>query len=387
VALSVGVLAFPMASPVWGGNPWATYKMVNTLATLHRNDTFHLVFYGELDNEVSRANVGRLLKLNPNVKSQVLEKGKAAIRWCEENMDVVWGPVSGILRTERVPQVFTLHDMRMFTRYSESYTGHLRHRAGLDHAMRLARVAVVISRSTREEALKVYHKKEYERKVDLVYWGVPQSFDDAGSVAPRMPPGLGTDDFITVIYDPLPQKRMDLLRTVVPILDGHGWEMVCIGALRGGRRDRLVDHPRVHYLGYVEPSLFPAYIKASRLFLFPSEYEGFGTPPYEAMSLGVPVLYNARCRALREEIGQLSHSFDSDEALPGALEGLIASERTRVEHVDECLQLVRRFSWEKAARQYMYLFQLAHDRAGSEVDFSPGKDRPSIEAVAGGVRP
>jgi glycosyltransferase involved in cell wall biosynthesis len=133
----------------------------------------------------------------------------------------------------------------------------------------------------------------------------------------------------------------------------------------------------------------PAYIKASSLFLFPSEYEGFGLPPYEAMSLGVPVLYNRRCAAFVECIGDATHSFGTDPELPAVLDSLMSSPERLRSHVDGCLGLVKRFDWAQAARQYMYLFDLARDRAGSKVDFSPGKDRPSIEAVApaGGARP
>jgi glycosyltransferase involved in cell wall biosynthesis len=389
VSISVGVLAFPMAHPVWGGNPWLVYRMVDALATQFPSDTFHLVFYEAPENEVSKANVGRLLSRHANVKSVVAAKGKEAIDWCRAHTDLAWGTVSGIMRTDALPQVFTLQDMRMFTKFRESYAGYLKHKAGLSFALKQAKVVSVISRTTRDEVLRFYPGKGYERKIDLVYIGVPAGFDDPLGIVAKRPPQVTTEHFITTIYDPLPQKRMELLGSITPLLDKHGWDLVCIGPLRGGSRDRVVHHPRVHYPGYAGLGDLPAYIKASSLFLFPSEYEGFGLPPYEAMSLGVPVLYNRRCAAFVECIGDATHSFGTDPELPAVLDSLMSSPERLRSHVDGCLGLVKRFDWAQAARQYMYLFDLARDRAGSKVDFSPGKDRPSIEAVApaGGARP
>jgi glycosyltransferase involved in cell wall biosynthesis len=127
----------------------------------------------------------------------------------------------------------------------------------------------------------------------------------------------------------------------------------------------------------------PSYIKASSLFLFPSEYEGFGLPPFEAMSLGVPVLYNSRCEVLREEIGDRARSFATDEELPERLGALLGSEDERAACVAGCADLLDRYSWAKAARQYRYLFQVAVDRPLSDIDFPSGAVRPSGEAADG----
>jgi len=385
VSLSIGILAFPMAHPVWGGIPWSVYRLTDALAAHFPEDMFHLVFYDEPSNDVSKRNLGRLLRTHRNITRTVLPKGDPAVRWCEKNADVVWGTVSGVLHTERVPQVVTLYDMRMFTRYRESYKNYLMHRAGLAYALKHARVAVAISKSTRAEVLKYYPGQGLERKLDLVYLGVPAGFDDPAGVKPLWPDYVEGEPFITTTYDPLPQKRMDLVKRVAPALDEHGWRLVCMGGHRGPKADRMYKHPRVHYPGFVGDDEFPSIVKASSLFLFMSEYEGFGYPPYEAMALGVPVLYNSRCDALRREVGGMAHSFATDDGLGEALDMLLSSESRRTEHVAEGLNLIKRFSWERAARQYMYLFRLAHDVP--EIDLRPGGTPTSLDQVAKGDAP
>jgi glycosyltransferase involved in cell wall biosynthesis len=381
VGLRVAALAFPLAAKVWGGISWATYRTVEAVSRVDPDSTFHLVFYEEPGHEFGRGTVDRLVSDRANLEKVVVPKGKEAIRWCEENADVVWGPASGILRTKKVPQVFTHHDMRMFGNLRESYTHYIKHRAGLNHAMKEAKVAVTVSLSTQQETLARYGGAKYAAKTCTVPWGVPAGFDDADDVEPMRPDFIEGGRFISCIYDPFPHKRMDLLERVTPLLDEHGWDLVIMGGMRGEGVDMVLDHPRVHYPGFVDYDLLPRYIKASSLFLFPSEYEGFGFPPYEAMALDVPVLYNRRCQALSVVVGDQSWSFSKDEDMVPLLGQLMDRYEMRKHHVEEARKLVRRFDWDLCGRRYMYLFETAHDHRSGRVDFTTGDPALPVEAI------
>jgi glycosyltransferase involved in cell wall biosynthesis len=47
---------------------------------------------------------------------------------------------------------------------------------------------------------------------------------------------------------------------------------------------------RVLFTGAVEQEELPVLFQSARLFVFPSYYEGFGTPPLEALAAGIPVI-------------------------------------------------------------------------------------------------
>jgi alpha-1,3-rhamnosyl/mannosyltransferase len=70
---------------------------------------------------------------------------------------------------------------------------------------------------------------------------------------------------------------------------------------------------RVHVVGRVEGTERNAFVAGARALLFPSQYEGFGAPLIEAMSLGVPVVC-ANTASLPEVAG------DAGVVLPLTLE-------------------------------------------------------------------
>jgi glycosyltransferase involved in cell wall biosynthesis len=225
------------------------------------------------------------------------------------------------------------------------------HRFGLRAAFARAKAVVAISPAT-FDALLPYVPRH---ALHLIPWGVPQGFLDGGAIEPKSPPEVDGHKYMTILYDPFPHKRLDLLENVVALLDEFGWDLVVMGSLRGSGAP--IDHPRVHYLGFVPEEDLPRYMKGSSLHLHTSEYEGFGHPPYEAMSLRVPVLYNRRCAALRDLMGDKAHTFDGDNDLEPRLYDLMECDETRTQHVDEAREWVRTWDWETTAALYIDLFR------------------------------
>jgi glycosyltransferase involved in cell wall biosynthesis len=51
---------------------------------------------------------------------------------------------------------------------------------------------------------------------------------------------------------------------------------------------------RIHFTGFVDQADLPELYRLAELFVFPSNYEGFGLPPLEAMACGCPVVASER---------------------------------------------------------------------------------------------
>ncbi|MGN0665954.1 MAG: glycosyltransferase family 4 protein [Huintestinicola sp.] len=106
---------------------------------------------------------------------------------------------------------------------------------------------------------------------------------------------------------------------------------------------------KVVFTGYVEDDDVPVLINGAKAFCFPSLYEGFGMPPLEAMSCGVPVIVSD-CSSLPEVVGDCGIKVDpySTESIADALIKILdddlASEQSLmgIEQADK-------FSWDKSA--------------------------------------
>jgi glycosyltransferase involved in cell wall biosynthesis len=116
-------------------------------------------------------------------------------------------------------------------------------------------------------------------------------------------------------------------------------------------RDLGVER-RVRFSGFVdEPGLADRYAAAD-VFVYLSEYEGFGLPVLEAMARGVPVVTSAR-PATGELFGDAALLVEPDdaEAVAGAVERVLSSPLLRDDLVARGRALAARHSWREAARR------------------------------------
>ena len=109
---------------------------------------------------------------------------------------------------------------------------------------------------------------------------------------------------------------------------------------------------RVSVLSYVTEDALWALYRRARVFVFLSEYEGFGMTPLEAMAAGIPTVVTDTPVA-RELYGDAAAFVP-----PGDLEGtasaivtLLKDEQARATAQQRAASLLQQYSWERAARE------------------------------------
>ncbi len=118
---------------------------------------------------------------------------------------------------------------------------------------------------------------------------------------------------------------------------------------------------------YKERILLPGFIadedkvalyNLASVFVYPSLYEGFGFPPLEALSCGVPVI-TSHASALPEVVGSAGILIDpyQPNELYLALEAVLADQELAKSLVEKGLFQARRFSWERAAAATLSVFR------------------------------
>lgn len=106
--------------------------------------------------------------------------------------------------------------------------------------------------------------------------------------------------------------------------------------------------------GYVERDDLPVLFSMTKLFVFPSTYEGFGMPPLEAMACGAPVLMS-NSSSLPEVGGDATEYFapKNTEELAQKLTELTSNPQKLSGMKSASLQQAKKFSWEASAHQFM----------------------------------
>jgi glycosyltransferase involved in cell wall biosynthesis len=121
--------------------------------------------------------------------------------------------------------------------------------------------------------------------------------------------------------------------------------------------ERLAAHPRVDR---VRDSLsnddIAREMAQARALVFPSEYEGFGLPPLEALCLGTPAVY-ARSAASAEVLRGVPGGYDaSDErSFREAFDQALRSSDQELRHLQSRLR--ERYSWEKVGQQTLEVYR------------------------------
>lgn len=116
---------------------------------------------------------------------------------------------------------------------------------------------------------------------------------------------------------------------------------------------------KVRFLGYVdhrENNLVDLYNGAD-LFVFPSFYEGWTSPPLEAMACGTPVI-TSNCSSIPETVGSAAMQIDPHEPdeLADAMEKVLSDKMLQSELIKKGFEQVALNTWEKAAARLIDIF-------------------------------
>ncbi|WP_205702929.1 glycosyltransferase family 4 protein [Botryobacter ruber] len=120
--------------------------------------------------------------------------------------------------------------------------------------------------------------------------------------------------------------------------------------------DFLKDN--VYFTGFVENEYLPLIYNSASLFVFPSIYEGFGTPPLEAMACGCPVIAS-NAASIPEISGPAALLFNPTDAvdLKEKLHALLTNKNKLEELRQSGQEHVRKFPWKTTAEKHIQIVE------------------------------
>ncbi len=249
-------------------------------------------------------------------------------------------------------------------------------------SMQKAARVVAVSENTRRDILRVYKGRVAPEKVVTVLEAADKRFQlPAGGqenawqmVNTRF--GLGDAPYILSVGVLQPRKNLSLLLDAFALvkLGPHPppHKLVIVGK-RGWLGEELDRQAaalppsvaeQIVWTGYVPDDDLPVLYGGADAFCYPSQYEGFGLPPLEAMACGCPVLC-VRASSLPEVVGTdaILLPADNSAAWADALDKLLGSPLVRARWRERGLARAAGFSWEQTARETLRVYQQVVEEA------------------------
>ncbi len=114
----------------------------------------------------------------------------------------------------------------------------------------------------------------------------------------------------------------------------------------------------VIFTGFVSEKEKQALLKNALCFVYPSLYEGFGIPVLEAMAAGCPVV-TSKTSSLPEVAGEAAVLVNPQKVdeIGLAIKKVLGSKRLQSNLRKKGLQQVKKFSWEKCARETLKVYE------------------------------
>ncbi len=241
------------------------------------------------------------------------------------------------------PYIVTIHDLTMFhfPRYEAStkskpvyWVKDKAHRFVVGHAARHAKSIIATSEFTKSDIMRTLSTSP--DKISVVYQApYTQTVKEASGSFERIQNVYNLNKkYILYVGAAYPHKNLIRLLNAWKIISDElrDYELILVGK-QDNFYTKIENHIKekqianVRLLGFVEDTELGALYAHASLFVYPSLYEGFGLPPLEALSYGVPVVASSAA-SIPEVLGEAAYFVDplSVEAIGEGIQRVLGSD-------------------------------------------------------------
>lgn len=226
----------------------------------------------------------------------------------------------------------------------------------LNFVKKRATKIIVVSEQSKRDLVK-YAEIEPE-KIEVIYNGINHDLFYPDEVKKN-------NKVFTIRYVgglSVPHKNTEALIEVAKVLEQKGYKFRM--EIGGGHPEKtnlplLVEKyglKSVHFVGFIPDADIRSFLSEADLFLYPSNYEGFGFPPLEAMACGTATI-SSNAGSLGEVLG--NGAFTVAPKIPhfvSAIESVIQNPILKYYFERMAVRQASKYTWEKSAEAHLNLF-------------------------------
>ncbi len=328
-------------------------------------------------------------KESGNWKYRVLRPGRLWTQWRLPldlffggiKPDVFFSPSHYAPRLSPCPTVISVMDLS-YLYFSELFNANDLHqlKSWTKYSVRNAKSILTISNSSKNDIIREYKKSSSE--VVVTYPGIKNDLSfktyDLGNMKDFKKKYKIGNNFVLFVGTLQPRKNIaklieafsKVLSVKYKVLSKADLELVIVGK-KGWQFEEILSAPQkfgiekqVKFLENVDDRDLSILYKNAICFVLPSLYEGFGLPVLEAMKDGCPVI-TSNVSSLPEVGGDAALYVDPEDVddIAEKIKRLVDDKDLRKELVEKGKKQIKKFSWEKTAKETLRVIQKA---AGSD---------------------
>jgi glycosyltransferase involved in cell wall biosynthesis len=269
----------------------------------------------------------------------------------------------------RTKFVVTIHDLVGFI-FPETFTLKMRlwQHLFVGNAVRVADRILADSEATKKDILRFYNLDA--NLINVVYPPVGEQFrpiTDPATIASIRKTHNLPEKFILYVGTLEPRKNVAALARAYAKLPGElrdRYALILAGAAGWYSAeilkeiDSLKMTDRIRILGYVDRGDLAGLYSMATVFAYLSVYEGFGSPPLEAMACGTPVL-SSHSSSLPEAVGDAGFLVDPNniDEISAHLARMLTDDSLRKKFSQAGLKWAQQFSALEKAREVLRIFE------------------------------
>ncbi len=228
-------------------------------------------------------------------------------------------------------------------------------------SVRRASRILVPSQYVKSELAREYHLPL--KKIVVSYEGVAEKIKSSLEAKTVLSQYQIRKPFLLYVGSVYPHKNIERLIEAVKIL-GIDLIIVCSRSVFWERLKKTIRQMKaeklVNLAGFVPNEELAVLYQQASAFVFPSLSEGFGLPPLEAMSQGVPAIVSD-IPVFREIYQEAAVFFDpfNPKDIAEKIKLVISNKKIREKMVKKGLEQVKKYSWKKMASETLLVYNSA----------------------------